>query len=44
MWGFLVEILIIFLDFLHKFSVESRANLNLRNFTACNLPLQLYKI
>ena len=37
MWGFLVEILIIFYCFLHKFSAEYRANLNLRNFKARNL-------
>ena len=37
MWGLLVEILIISYCFLHKFSAEYQANLNLRNFTAGNL-------
>ena len=37
MCGFVVEILIILYCFLHEFSAEYRANLNLRNFTARNL-------
>ena len=37
MRGFVVEILIILYRFIHKFSAEYRANLNLRNFTARNL-------
>ena len=37
MRGFVVEILIILYCFIHKFSAEYRAILNLRNFTARNL-------
>ena len=37
MWGFLIEILITFYCFLYKFSPEYSVNLDLRNFTACNL-------
>ena len=37
MRGFLVEILITFYCFLHKFSPEYSVRLDLRNFTARNL-------